>query len=95
MSRRRTGRSIDSTRHIYTPLKLLIQADKHNPQHSSRANGHKRRRAVDDKGNRIRWRGAVGVHVARIDAARVGDGVYERQGRRTLGRRSRDGVADP
>lgn len=95
MSCRRTGRSIDSTGHVHAPVKLAVQTHKHDPQHGSRTDGNERGRAVDNKGHRVRRPRAVGVHVAGVDAARVGHGVDECQRGGALGRRARDGVADP
>lgn len=86
---------VDGPLHVLALIQLLIQPDQDHAQDRGRADGNKRRHAVDGHGHRVPRVGAARVHVAGVDAAAVADGVDEGQGGGALGGRARERVADP
>lgn len=91
LSRRRIDGSLD----VDTAVQLLVQSHEHESQYGGRADGDEGRRAVHRHGDHIARSRRVGVHVTRVDGARVAHGVDKGQACRPLGRWPGQCVADP
>lgn len=87
--------ALDRPLHLLPPIQPLIQIGQHPPQHRRPDHGYKGSRAVHGHGRNVPRRKRRRIHITRVDARRIADGIDRRQGGGALRWRSGDAVADP